>query len=68
MTDEDFLAAAAKAHLQVAPTGGTDMQREIAAAYAAQKPIVARARELMGRAGKEIASPKSGQPASAHQG
>jgi tripartite-type tricarboxylate transporter receptor subunit TctC len=66
--DKDFLAAGAKAHLEVAPMSGAEMQRRIAAAYAAPKPLVERTKELIGRTGKSIASPKPGQGKPAHQG
>jgi tripartite-type tricarboxylate transporter receptor subunit TctC len=68
MTDREFLAAGAKAHLEIAPMSGSEMQKHIAAAYAAPKPLVARTKELLGRSGKSIASPEPGQGKPTHKG
>ena len=59
MKDKAFLAAAAKAHLEVTPVSGPEMQSAIAAAYRAPKPIADRAKELMQPKGTGLAAPKS---------
>ena len=59
LKDKAFLAAAAKAHLVIEPTGGAAMQSEIATAYLAPKPIAAHAKELMQPKGASVAAPKS---------
>lgn len=48
MKDKEFLAEAERRGLEVAPVPGSEIQKQIAAMYATPKPIVDRARKLMG--------------------
>ena len=47
MQDPDFLAEAAKQNLEIEPLSGVDIERLLATAYAAPKPVVDRAAALV---------------------
>ena len=49
MKDKAFLADAERSNLEVDPITGEDMQTRITEAYQADKPIIDRMSELMGR-------------------
>lgn len=49
MKDKAFLAEAEKTHLEVDPMTGEEMQKSITEAYQADKAVIARMSELMGR-------------------
>jgi tripartite-type tricarboxylate transporter receptor subunit TctC len=49
MKDKDFLAEGKKAHLEVDPLSGEEMQKRITEAYQAPKALITRMSELMGR-------------------
>ena len=49
MKDKDFLADGKKAHLEVDPLSGEEMQKRIIEAYQAPKKLITRMSELMGR-------------------
>jgi hypothetical protein len=52
MKDADFLAEAEKAHLEIKPLTGAAIDKLLATAYGAPKPIVARAAALVEPGGK----------------
>ncbi|MGE5539610.1 MAG: Bug family tripartite tricarboxylate transporter substrate binding protein [Gemmatimonas sp.] len=49
MADKGFLADAEKAHLEIDPVTGEDMERILKAAYSAPPVVVAKVREVLGR-------------------
>jgi tripartite-type tricarboxylate transporter receptor subunit TctC len=53
MKDKDFLAEGKKAHLEVDPTQGAEMQKRIADAYKVDKSVAKRMSDLMGRQTKK---------------
>jgi hypothetical protein len=49
MKDKDFLVEAEKAHLEIDPVTGEDMERILKDAYAAPPAVVAKVRDVLGR-------------------